>query len=592
MPYDNAYNRRLASQLHDYNDRYAKLYSYSPVDGQSGLCGGAAGVLFQMGNASKRDGHDNQYNDDLELPEVYYEGNSVGGNAFAKGTFRDTGVGRVDGATGHFDKISGRGMSGGLRVGDLGNKDFWNNIRIEGGGFSLGDLGNMDFWNNIRVGGGMSGGFRLGDLGNMDFWNNIRVEGGGMSGGFRLADLGNKDFWNNIRIEGGGGVSVGELLDSDFWKKLQVGHGMSGGGWDDFTNFFKNAGKEIVKVADKSVEGLNSGYNAAKGVVGLGGLDNYFKNLGQQANANSAQGRMSGGFKIWELATPKFWGGFKMSDLGNPEFWKNISVGPGLHTPHHKGGFSLGDLGDADFWKSIKVESGSGHSGGGYSAGAINFKDLTNPDWWASVSIKEGSGAPYHKEMVGGFKVGDLLNPNWWKLLPASVQEFLFNKLLLGRGEYGLDKLEYLFNKNLDMTKFMGPYGNGPSGGAILGNPDPYPVKGNSKRIAGRGRKPDQKILADRKAVGKPDQEMLASGMKTAVINPRVELQGPNGDLLAMPDSVLKNGVPPKAQLRGSYGGAKPDGRQKRAQIVKRVMAEQGINMIAASKFVKQHNLY
>ena len=34
------------------------------------------------------------------------------------------------------------------------------------------------------------------------------------------------------------------------------------------------------------------------------------------------------------------------------------------------------------------------------------------------------------------------------------------------------------------------------------------------------------------------------------------------------------------------------DGRRKRAEVVKRVMAEKGMKMIEASKYVKQHGLY
>jgi coproporphyrinogen III oxidase-like Fe-S oxidoreductase len=34
------------------------------------------------------------------------------------------------------------------------------------------------------------------------------------------------------------------------------------------------------------------------------------------------------------------------------------------------------------------------------------------------------------------------------------------------------------------------------------------------------------------------------------------------------------------------------DGRKKRAEIVKKVMAEKGMKMIEASKYVKEHNLY
>jgi hypothetical protein len=140
-------------------------------------------------------------------------------------------------------------------------------------------------------------------------------------------------------------------------------------------------------------------------------------------------------------------------------------------------------------------------------------------------------------------------------------------------------------------------------GGAILGNPDGYPRQGDSKRLAGRG---------------------------------KTEKTGKNGDLLAMPSPDLANGTPPNAQLRGSYGGVKPTkeekkmirevkkmmgkgerkilpgvvrempeekekeekeekkggGRNKRAEIVKKIMKERGVKMIEASKIVKKEGLY
>ena len=53
-------------------------------------------------------------------------------------------------------------------------------------------------------------------------------------------------------------------------------------------------------------------------------------------------------------------------------------------------------------------------------------------------------------------------------------------------------------------------------------------------------------------------------------------------------------------KLTITHGGAaeeeerspSPDGRKKRAEIVKRVMAEKGMKMIEASKYVKEHGLY
>jgi hypothetical protein len=225
-------------------------------------------------------------------------------------------------------------------------------------------------------------------------------------------------------------------------------------------------------------------------------------------------------------------------------------------------------------------------------------------------------------------------------------------------------------------------------GGAILGNPDPYPRMGNSERIAGRGkiteaeRKALQSVLekhpemtggsfwddfkkgfnmvvspvasvvkAIAPAFGAPGVatsaglSALGYGKRGRGRPKKVELQSANGDLLAMPAPVaMSNGVPPTAQLRGSYGGAKPsedklkesvikavekkikgkgkkempksqdvvhidsekgslpkknggakssgDGRKKRAEIVKKVMADRKVSMIEASKIVKQEGLY
>jgi len=123
MPYDNAYNRGIARTVDRYNDRFSTLYAYSPVDGRGGYAGGgsSAGVLFQMGNASKRDAEDNVVNDNLSLPAVYYLGNSSegmsGGNGFAEGTFRDRGDGHSEGVSAVYQK--GAGASGGNLFGDI-----------------------------------------------------------------------------------------------------------------------------------------------------------------------------------------------------------------------------------------------------------------------------------------------------------------------------------------------------------------------------------------------------------------------------------------------------------------------------------------
>ena len=148
MPYDNPYNRAIADKLNDIDERYAHLYAYSPVDGRGGYAGNgsSAGVLFQMGNASKREAEDNIVNDDLDLPPVYYYGNDAegdmsGGSGFAEGSFRDRGDGHqlgVESATGFFDKSGGQGYSGGNMI--VGGAVGTVNPFTGGQGYSGGNL--------------------------------------------------------------------------------------------------------------------------------------------------------------------------------------------------------------------------------------------------------------------------------------------------------------------------------------------------------------------------------------------------------------------------------------------------------------------
>ena len=167
MPYDNPYNRAIADKLNDIDERYAHLYAYSPVDGRGGYAGGgsSAGVLFQMGNASKREAEDNIINDDLDLPPVYYYGNDAegdmsGGSGFAEGSFRDRGDGHqlgVESATGFFDKSGGQGYSGGMDgCGPSGGQGYSGGMSMMGG--AVGTV------NPFTGGQGYSGGNLFSDL--------------------------------------------------------------------------------------------------------------------------------------------------------------------------------------------------------------------------------------------------------------------------------------------------------------------------------------------------------------------------------------------------------------------------------------------
>jgi hypothetical protein len=237
-----------------------------------------------------------------------------------------------------------------------------------------------------------------------------------------------------------------------------------------------------------------------------------------------------------------------------------------------------------------------------------------------------GSGHPQHKDMKAkmlGRMLGKLMKHahegkgmsggSWWSALKDGISDvvgFIPDLVIHGLG------------KKAGRPKKVKAEA---VGGAILGNPDPYPVKGNNERIAGRGK------------ITKKEREALKSVLekhepKKGRGRPRKQLIGDKQhDLLAMPSPVaLENGVPPTAQLRGSYGGSKPskeavmkavekklkggknlsgmtdkraipfegtvvgsgDGRKKRAEIVKRIMKEKGLKMIDASRYVKEHNLY
>jgi len=235
MPYNNPYNRSIANAMGNINERFAHLYAYSPVDGRGNpysLEGGSsAGVLFQMGNASKRDAEDNIVNNNVasSLPPVYYYGNDEeemkGGNGFAQGTFRDRGDGSQLGvdAVGEFKK--GEGMKGGHRSGDFSE----------------------DRCNDEYRGSGMSGG---------NLWDDI-ADG--------LNDLGNdtKSAFEYINPFGGShpphqkemkAKLLGRFLGKLMKKAHEEGKGMSGGSWWDS---FKEGVADVAKfVPDLIISGL------------------------------------------------------------------------------------------------------------------------------------------------------------------------------------------------------------------------------------------------------------------------------------------------------------------------------------------------
>jgi hypothetical protein len=302
-------------------------------------------------------------------------------------------------------------------------------------------------------------------------------------------------------------------------------------------------------------------------------------------------------------------------------------------------GFAEGSYRDLGVGSQMGVSPAMGiyeKQGSGMSGGMSEMERLIGGNLWTdiydgfsdlgsdigkAVDYVIGSGKPDHEKARA---LGRLLahamkmkgmgmsGGSWWDSLKSgisSVVDFVPDLIMHGLGSSGGAK------KKAGRPKKVG--------GAILGNPDPYPVQGNSQRLAGRGR-------------GRPKK---VGGAKAEMVDAK------QNSLLAMPSPVLANGVPPTAQLRGSYGGSKPkkeksdkkskaeekvmkavskklkggknlsgmtdkraemmpdekmgagvsggsDGRKKRAEIVKKVMKERGMKMIEASKYVKEHNLY
>jgi len=291
MPYDNPYNRNIANELAQVNHRYAKLYAYSPVDG-SGMTsfpteklaeqvgGSSGGVLFQTASASKRDGEDNMYNDEMKLPPQYYYGVDaepmMGGSGFAEGTFRDTGIGHQDGASsfpaeklamrddasGAYEK--GMGMSGGNKDISGMTQDLFGSATPQ----HFRQLGRM--LGQHMKGQGMSGGSVLSDIteGLSDTLGLIpRMLMGG-------AILGNPDPYPRVgdseRIAGRGKITASErkALQSVLAKHPE----MTGAGfWDDFKKGFNMVISPIASVVKAIAPAFGpEGVAASAGISALG----------------------------------------------------------------------------------------------------------------------------------------------------------------------------------------------------------------------------------------------------------------------------------------------------------------------------------
>lgn len=105
-----------------------------------------------------------------------------------------------------------------------------------------------------------------------------------------------------------------------------------------------------------------------------------------------------------------------------------------------------------------------------------------------------------------------------------------------------------------------------------------------SRRKTGKGATPSMGLSQFRG--GMAMGQMVGSGKKAAKAKePETMSEASEED---MAEAV--GGAKPARKKRAPAGPS--DGRRKRAEIVRKVMAEKGLSMIEASKYVKQHGLY
>ena len=309
-------------------------------------------------------------------------------------------------------------------------------------------------------------------------------------------------------------------------------------------------------------------------------------------------------------------GGFAFSDLGDRDWWNNPSrMGKGA-----SGGFSLGDLGNTDFYKDITVGKKGNQD--------VSPADVGNTDFWKDIQIgKKGSAKKFLKkaEKMGGSFWDDLKK----FFQPATdvvkkVADVVEKVPVIGH--YG--------KTAKDVMKLAGVGKRKKKGGAILGNPDVYesPKPLENKDSASTGVQPEAQGIVEVPKVEPapapapaPEAQEKVGGSRTerAAIVKRI-MKEKNLSMVQASKYVKEHGlykgkgkevkevkekvkgkkkggaiqlpnndvVVPKAQMQGAYNsGMTGSGKKARAALVKKIMAEKGLKMVEASKYIKEHGL-
>jgi hypothetical protein len=404
--------------------------------------------------------------------------------------------------------IMGSGMSGGM--GQM----------VGGSGFGHGTYRDTGY--GSQEGAGMSGGFSIGDLGDSDFYKRIKID---KPGDFKVGDLGSKDFYNDIRVGNGmsGGFSIGDLGDSDFYKNITVdkpGDFKVGDlGSKDFYNDLrvgkKGSARKFLKQAQK------------QGGAWWDEISNFFTKTIPEAGHNAAQ-------QINDVTGEIVRGARRTTGLGRKK----------------KGGAILGN---PDMYESPKPLPDSSSTGiQPTSESIVQVPQVVSLPAQTSVAVS----APPMEQMGSG--------------KPKSVSKDMIIKFIMQ--EKGVSKAEAA-----KLVKQHNMHKKGMKMGAGFWE--------DFKRGFNMVFEPGSKYILKPLAAATGNVP-LAAGLTALGYGKKKK----GGDIQLPGNDV----VVPKAQMQGAYnsGMTGSGGRAERAAIVKRIMKEKNMKMIDASKFVKANGLY
>jgi hypothetical protein len=367
-----------------------------------------------------------------------------------------------------------------------------------------------------------------------------------MHGGFSLGDLGNTDFYKDITVNKSGPFKVGDLGNTDFYRDIQIGKKGSarkfynmakkqgGAFFDDLRNFFT---KTIPSGLDKGARAIDQGVkDSLKSINQAFGNKEYMKEFEFKRDKDAFQPKAVGGRKKKGKS-----GG---AILGNPDMYESPKPLPDSPTL----GIQPQSQGVMEVPQVVPVPAQAQ-----VTQSAPPMQNMGS----GKISLREKDALKSVLEKHGG------------KVSKAMIEKFVMKEKGISKAEAAkLVKEHGMYNKGMKMgAGFWDDFRRGFN--MVFEPASKYVLKPLLSTIGGPG---GLAASAGLSAVGYGKKK----GGKRSI-------QLPDNDV-----------VVPKAQMQSSYmsGGASGCGRAERACIVKRVMAEKGLSMIQASKYVKEHGLF